>query len=123
MKKLVLFLCLALAACTGDVGPTGPTGPSGPQGDPGPGTLVMFTGQLSSTGSGGVTLPEAVGAFDSPPSVVCSIADIWDSEIWLILATSNLAGTCALGWQASSQSWAVLLLSVPDWYFRIVVVY
>ena len=123
MRKLVCVTCvLALVACSGDIGPVGPEGPQGVQGVPGPGTRTVLAGQLDSAGNGAVTLPSAAGTLNDPPAVTCYIADSANSTAWLLIATSNLAGACGLGW--TGATWGVAIVqSEPFWLFRIVVVY
>ena len=121
MRKTILIV-LALAACSGDIGPMGPAGPQGVQGIPGPGTRTVLAGQLNSSGDGFVTLPSAAGSLGDPPAVTCYIAETANSTVWLLIATSNLAGACGLVWDGAT--WAVgIVQSEPFWFFRIVVVY
>ena len=106
----------------GPQGSQGVQGLPGEDGQPGPGTRVVRSGTLDSTGSGGVHLPEGVGTISNPPSVSCYIADSASANTWLVIATSNVAGACGLVGDGDHVDVAIVN-SEPFWAFRIVAVY
>ena len=120
----LVVLCALLSSCEGPLGPEGPQGASGPQGrtgDPGPGTRLVFSGTLNSSGAVVVVLPAAAGTLNDPPVISCYISD--SGSTWLIIAT-DVGANIACGFSASGGAISVVIVGAPPlWLYRIVVVY
>ena len=118
----MLMLALGCKGAEGPMGPQGATGPQGPEGEPGPGTRLVFVGQLDGNGAGGVSLPVEAGNLANPPVLSCYISSSLTSSAWLLISTSNLTGSCGLVWTGSNLHVGIVE-SAPFWYFRVVVVF
>ena len=122
---VALLVPCVLAACEGPLGPEGPTGSTGaqgPTGEPGPGTRVVRTGSLDSSGAGFVHLPDAAGTLSDPPAVACYVARSASDNVWVVVASSNATGACGLIGHLSHIDVGIVESS-PGWAFRIVAVY
>ena len=132
MNRLVpLMLCALLTAgCQGDAGPTGPQGPQGaigpqgPQGPQGPaGTaMIMMTGTLDATGAAFVHLPALAGTISNPPLVTCYIAQFANSQVWLVMATDDLLGSCGMV-AHDNHVYVGFVLGPAFWALRVIAVY
>ena len=131
IRRLTLAACLlAVVACTGDAGPTGPQGSTGaqgpqgligPQGPPGS-AMVMLTGTLDGAGAGMVHLPTVAGTIANPPLVTCYLAQFASSQVWLVMATDDLLGSCGMGAHGSHVD--VGFVNGPAfWALRVIAVY
>ena len=108
----------------GPQGPTGPHGPIGPQGPPGvagPGTRLVFAGQLDSTGGGAsVALPASLNTTNFP-SLTCFISSS-ATGTYLAVADDDVGATCGLVTSAGLMH-AVIINAPAFWFVRFVVVY
>jgi hypothetical protein len=124
-KFVAIMLSVLLAAgCGGETGPTGPQGPQGDTGPPGPaGTaMVMVTGTLDAGGGAVVHLPAVAGTIDNPPLVTCYLAEFATDQVWLVMATDDIFGSCGI--LADGLHVDVgFVLGPPSWALRVIAVY
>jgi hypothetical protein len=135
--RIMIVVGLLLGACSegptgpagpvgpqGPVGPTGPTGPIGPQGPPGvagPGTRLVFGGQLDSSGGGtSVALPATLSTTNFP-SLTCFISSS-ATGTYLAVADDDVGATCGLVTNAGLMH-AVIINAPAFWFVRFVIVY
>ena len=114
------LLLFALASCEG---PAGPMGPAGEDGEAGPGTRIVFSGQVPDGGLVEVALPSEAGTMADPPVVAGYIAPTPADPFYVV----SDAYTEDTAWMAlhtlDGVLHAVLVQAPVGWHYRIVVIY
>lgn len=120
MRQFVSVILLAFVPFLwGCEGPMGPEGPQGPAGEDGPGTRVVYTGQLDENGEATAgPLPDEL-SLDDPPTLTCYVSDVPQGPYWVASDEDN----CGIELDGQGDLWIFMASGPAEWYYRFVVVY